>query len=482
MLNLFRNILIFGAVFLTVAVFHTAASACMCANRETVDKTLAKTPNVVVAKLQSFKEEENEPTKYFFSVEKIFKGDLKTTEVLTFQVRTSCALQFGKEQVGGEFLFFLGDRPPKDEFWTASSCSRSGAVEARKNDLRYLENEPKLRGKTRLSGRITKLIATLGDFVEHSTLPLANRKIRVVGNGKTTFATTDETGAFELYGLAPGEYKIYPGKLEGFSLFQSVKTDFAEVEIEAKSQTEKDMYFAIDNAIGGKVVDREGKPLKEIYVSLYSVKLENELGFAYKTQTDEDGEFEISAIPEGNYKIVVNGEDPFYRSSRSTLFETFYYPNAETLEKAAEITVGANFFMKNLILVPPAATEMISVTGRVLFADGKPAAEQLVEFVKVEDISKSFIAGLSDNVFEAKTDRNGEFTIKIPKGRKGILRGVFLYVSSPDKSRSCPEIEAMLKDTGVRVLELETNRIEVEKDKVLNSVELKFTFSNCQEN
>lgn len=455
-------------------LFSLPANACSCYARETVDKELAKTPNVAILKLQSIKQNDAEPRNFFFSVEKVFKGELKLNEVLTFRLISNCSLYFSEEQVGTEFLFYLGNRPAKDEFWSASTCSRSGAVKATTNDLRYLENEKKLRGKTRLSGNLAKWVETMNDS---SFVPLADRKIRIVGKVKTAEVTTDETGAFEIYDLPPGKYKIFPGKLDGY-YFQREKSGFVEVEIKAKSQTEHNFLYSIDNAIGGKVVDREGKPLKEICVDLYSLKTEKALGFAHKPCTDEDGEFEISAIPVGTYKIVVNGEDAFDRFSRNSLFETFYYPNAKTLEKAAEISVGENFFLRDLILVPPEMKETITLTGRLIFADGKPAFDKAIQFVRSDKISE-IDSGIAVSEFEVKTDKNGQFTIKILKGQSGILRGTFVALSGENKN--CPEIEEILKQKGGTIQQLGTNRLEISGTENLTGIELKFPFPFCKE-
>lgn len=474
MQKLLPKFLIIGGVLLANFLFSSPVYACSCYTRETVDKELAKRSNVAILKLQSIKQNDNEPRNFFFSVEKVFKGELKLNEVLTFRLTSGCSMYFSEEQVDSEFLFYLGNRPAKDEFWSASTCSRSGPVKNTTNDLRYLENEKKLRGKTRLSGSIAKWVETLNDS---SFIPLADRKIRIVGKSKTAEVTTDETGAYEIYDLPPGKYKIYPGKLDGFS-FQKEKSDFEEIEIKAKSQTEQNFFYSMDNTISGKVVDREGNPLKEICVDLYSLKMEKVLGFSHKSCTDEDGEFEISAIPVGTYKIVVNGEDIFNRFSRSPFFETFYYPNVETLEKAAEFLVGENFFLKNLILVPPEVKETITLTGRVIYADGKPAADKTVQFVSSEKISE-IDNGIVISDFEVKTNRNGQFTIKTLKGQAGILRASFFTYR--EENKNCPEIEETLKRKSVTIHQLETSRLEITGTENLTGIELKFSFPYCKE-
>ena len=472
MLNLFRKILIFAVVLLSVAFFNSAANACSCYRTETVDKEFAKTANVAIVKLQSVKENDNAPRNFFFSVEKVFKGELKPAEVLTFRVFSNCSLFFDEEQVGTEFLFYLGDRPAKDKFWEVSRCSLSGTIEARKNDLRYLENEPKLRGKTRFSGTIFKMVETLEPLRDISFVPLANRKIRVAGKSKTVLLTTDETGAFEVYDLPPGKYKIFPGKLDGFT-FQEEKTGFEEVEITAKTQTERDIFYRIDNAISGKVFDRAGKPLEDVCIDLFSVKTETILGAADQACTEANGEFELSSIPAGTYKIVVNDDKA---RSFNALFDTFYYPNAKTLEEAAEISVGANYFLRNLILVPPEMPELVTVAGRLIYADGKPAADETVQFFSGEKITDPSVVVLSD--FTARTDRNGLFTLKIRKGVPGILRGSFF--SFPGEFQDCPELERMVKQKGGNFVQLETNRLEISGNENLSDLELKFPFAGCK--
>lgn len=451
--------------------------ACSCLSTDTVEKQFEETPNIAVLKLQSINQNEGEPAKYILSVEKVFKGGLKIDEVLTFDYSV-CAISFSQDEIGTEVLFYLGKSPAKGELWSLPSCtSRSGRVKSRTADLSYLKNEKNLRGKTRLSGKLQKFIETLDEERKYLSFPVSNQKIRIVGKSKTLYLTTDENGVYDIYDLSPGKYKIFPNKLNGFT-FETEKKGFAEVEIKPKSHTEQDFLYEIDNIISGKIVNREGKPIEGICVDLYSMKTEKVLGFSHKSCSDEDGEFIISAIPTGSYKIVINDEDVFDRFSQNPFFEKFYYPNAETLEKAALISVEANFFLKDLLLVPRETKETITLSGRVIYADGKPAANQTVQFVKNEDLAENE-GEIIISDFEVKTDKSGVFTIKTLKGQSGMLRGSF-YFSSEDR-KNCPEILKTLVTKDSTIQQLETNRLEITGTENLNGIELKYPFPFCKE-
>jgi len=472
MRNLFRKLLSISSVLLAIAIFADAAAACSCYATDTIDKEFAKTPNVVVLKLQFIKQNENEATNFLLSVEKVFKGDLKVNEVLTFSFYSNCSWYFSEDEIGTEFLFYLGKRPADNEKWSGSRCSRSGRLKSKTADLLYLENESKLRGKTRLSGRIEKMVETSGELNGFSFSPLVNRKIRITGKGKTVNLVTDENGFYEIYDLPAGKYRITPGKVEGF-IFSHEDLNYAEVEIKAKSQTEQNFIYEINNGISGKVIDPNGKPLEDVCVDLISLQTQKTLGYSYHKCTDKRGQFEITAIPIGTYKIVVNKEDPFDFRGTDQFFNMFFYPNVKTEEEAAEISVEPNYFLKNLILIPPEMAETVTLTGRLTFSDGKPAEDKTVQFLKTEAIPES-----SDE-FAARTDKNGRFSLKILKGKAGVLSG--LFYSYLGEYKNCPELDEILRQKDAKNQQIETAGIEIKATENLTGIELKFPFPSCQE-
>lgn len=476
MRKLFQKILIVCWILLSISVFTEIAKACSCYPIETVEKELAKTPNVLILKLQSVKQNAGEATNFFLSIEKVFKGNLKIGDVLIFKVESNCSWMFSEDEIGNKFLFYLGERPAKDEKWVGSICSRSGRVNSKTNDLSFLENQEKLRGKTRLSGKLDKFIQNLDELQTVSFEPLANRQIRITGNGKNIKLVTDENGFYEIYDLPLGKYKITPEKIDGF-IFSSDNLDYAEVEIKARSHTEENFLYSINNEISGKVVDRKGKPIEDVCVNLVSQKTGKAL-ILHESRTDKEGKFEITSIPPGTYKIVINQDsEEMSLNSPNPKFMTFYYPNVQTEKEAAEITVEANYFLRNLKLVPPTMLETILLTGRLLYSDGKPATDERIQFVTAEEISES-----SRNIvvsdFEVKTDKAGKFSLEVLKGKSGVLRGIFYSFLGDDEI--CPEIKELLKPKGNGIQGLETNRFEIAATENVTEIELKFPFSSCK--
>jgi hypothetical protein len=479
MQKIFHKFLIINGIWLAIVFFSQSAMACSCYPTQTVDKEFAKTPNVVVLKLQSIKQNDGEPVNYFLSVEKIFKGELKADKVLNFTIDSNCSWFFGEEQIGSEFLFYLGGRPAKGEKWVGSICSRSGSVEDKSNDLVYLENEAKLRGRTRLSGRIDKFIQTDNNSESPWTIPLPGRKIRISGNGRNVELVSDKNGFYEIYDLPVGKYRMTLEKVDGY-IFSDEKVNYADFEIKPKSHTERDFFYLIDNEISGKIVDKKGQPIEEVCVNLISQKTQKVLT-TFSSCTDKNGAFGLTGIPVGTYKIVINkdlNEQGINSFSKSPFLSTFYYPNAKDEDSAAKISVGESFYLRNLRLVPPEMKETVTITGRLVYSDGKPAVNGAVQFIDSKQIAEA-----SDQIFisdfESRTDKKGEFKIKVLKGQSGVLRGVFY--SFPSAFKSCPKIDKVLKQNSNKIEQLETNRVEISSAQNRNSLVLKFPFPFCKE-
>jgi hypothetical protein len=124
--------------------------ACTCRPNETVDKEFKNTPNVVVLTLQNVEllDKESEGGGNIrhstFVVEKAFKGNLKPNDKLTFiNQYSSCGWSFSKEFVGTKYLFYLGEKPDKENIWSVPPCSRSGSTKDTADDLFFFGKDRK---------------------------------------------------------------------------------------------------------------------------------------------------------------------------------------------------------------------------------------------------------------------------------------------------------------------------------------------------
>lgn len=146
------------------------------------------------------------------------------------------------------------------------------------------------------------------------------------------------------------------------------------------------------------------------------------------------------------------------------------------LQAIKQIAVDANYFLRNLTLVPPEIIETITLSGTLVYSDGKPAPDETVQFLKGAEITDSSLF-ISSN-FKVKTDKNGRFTIKTVKGQAGVLRGT--TYSFIGEFLNCPALDEILEQKGDKVSRIDTNDVEIDATVNLLEIELKFPFPSCK--
>ena len=178
---------------------------------------------------------------------------------------------------------------------------------------------------------------------------------------------TDEQGLFKLQGLRPGRYVL--------SIFGN---DEAKVEVAAPGEVE--LSAEVAHAITGRVVDKDGKPLKRASISARAKDRGNR---GYGGSTDEKGEFTMRVGALGTYELTFgHGASP---KKQVTL---------EVGEKAGPaLTV-------ELARLP-------ALVGRVTAADGTPMAGEQVEAIVAGMLHLRVVEGSdpSSQVMMAKASR-----------------------------------------------------------------------------
>jgi hypothetical protein len=493
----FFFLLLFFSGFLVIS---QPTRACSCGPRPTVLDSYDRSDVVIIARAISLEKAppDSEDRQYVdgirattMVVERVFKGNLKVRDELVFGQGggADCIWTFNEKSVDEEFLFYLNspekfsDRsflPSKDpNLWFAGGCGRSTGLEAANDDLLYLENMAKVRGKTRISG-------TIGGW-QNPNLNVEGKKIRIIGPKKNYETKTDRNGVFEIYDLPPGKYLIEPEMPPGWKIDpywvgyspSVVRNDYDEAELkspkqvtivlEPKKHAGVDIVFAIDNVVRGKVLDPNGKPMPRVCVYLWT--REQVEGFGPFNCTDQNGKFEITSVPSGEYLAVVNNDG---KPSSREPFRTLYYPNVSERERAAVITIGPGETIDDINIVVPALEETIAVEGVLQYSDGKPVADMYVEF-KADKTDKT---DKIDGDVNEKTDAEGRFSLKILKGVKGQLSSdIYVYVG---EFVDCPKVESLLKKSGRDNATIKTNVVEIQAEHNLYNLELVIPFPSCK--
>jgi hypothetical protein len=487
--------LLFVAVTLAIALFNApAARACSCAGKQTVLAEYEWANVVVVARVLSV-EKLGEGDEYRsvrstrMIVETVFKGNLKVGDEMTFAQGggADCIWTFEEKDIGTQYLFYLHAREKEQTYWLAGTCGRSRQVAYAADDLLYLENLEKVRGKTRLSGTFSFSQASATEDSEPVYRRLDGRKIRIIGEKKTYEAVTNADGVYEIYNLPAGTYILEPELADGWKIsshysshspkaMRSDKEDSAKpakqefrVVIEAGKHTYSDFSYAVNNVVRGKIFDTAGNPMKSVCVRLVPAQGKVSRYFYKADCTEADGVFEMTEVPPGSYLIVINSEDKI--SSREP-FRTFYYPNVFEREKAGVITLGAGDLREGLNIYVPKMEETITVEGVCLFSDNKPASEVWIKF----KADKS-TAGIDDEA-RTQSDANGHFSIKILKGLTGTLHSeLYAYTGMLE---NCPKLDELIRKSGRDRGTIKTNTVDIQAEKPLPNVRLQFAFPFCR--
>ena len=414
-------------------------------------------------------------------VEQVFKGTLKVGDEMIFVQGggANCIWTFNERDIGKKFLFYLRRFEGLNR-WMAITCGRNKPVEYAADDLLYLNNLDKIRNQTRISGTLR--------FYYETGESVAGRTIRIVGDKGAQEVKTDKNGVYEIYGLPAGRYFIEPEihkgwKVERYWLDYSPSFDRKAndgslqkipIILEANKHASLDLTFEIDNAVRGHVYDPTGQPMNG--VCLHLIPADGTEGKYLGDCTEKDGAFEINRIPPGPYVIILNNDGEM---TSDEPFRTFYYPKVLKREEATVFNIGIGDTVENLEIYPPIELKTISVEGVLTFSDGKPVADEYVEFRALRKKAAQEDEDDEDpNDAQTKSDQKGRFSIKIVNGANGSLFGEMITFAGDFEN--CPKLDRLIKKSGTDVPEIKTAPVEIRATSNIYNVELKFPFPSCK--
>jgi hypothetical protein len=311
--NLGRNLVLFFFLVSFLGLRFAAATACVLLPVPTVLDEYERSHVVITAHLVSI-EKTKEPDSIHFNirsatmvVQKVFKGNLKVQDAISFAQGNGidCLWDFDEKMIGHEYLLYLNSPDKASDLWFLGQ-GRSAEVSDAANDLLYLNNLDKVRGKTRVSG-------TLDD-----DFSVAGINIRIIGKSKTFQTTTDEHGVYEAYGLPPGKYLIAPQMPYGWIIDrdESMPTVserplhsklYKAFTLRPKRHAVIDFAFKIDNAVEGHVYDQNGRALTDVNIALMPEN--NHIGESSQF-ADNKGGFKFESVSAGRYKLMVYEDKP----------------------------------------------------------------------------------------------------------------------------------------------------------------------------
>jgi hypothetical protein len=402
--------------------------------------------------------------KMYIRIEKIYKGDLQT-EIILSATESSCTTKF---DVGSRLLLYATYSKEAGAWGIDWACGRSKILKPENDDISFLEGLPQSLERTRLSGYLQRYEP---DGPPPDSRPLPDIKIRIAGEKETRELITDNNGHYEIYDLLADAYTVTPEIPKGLKLRRNDGNKSVKVNLSENKCIALDFAYNADNQISGKILDVDGKPLKDVCLGL--IRPEDEKSERIRSVhgcSKEDGSYVLKDVPPGKFLLAAN---PLNRISRYEPFPRLYYPNAFDKKTATILSMEEGDIRENIDIRVPSQSGMVTFSGVFLYSDGKPVANQNIEFTP--DSKQEGVDGVSRTL----TDSQGRFSLQVLKGLSGKLYGKILaYIG---KYKSCPEIDELIRQGGKKVGDAKTQAMQIIADKDIQGIELKYSFPECKE-
>ena len=120
----------------------------------------------------------------------------------------------------------------------------------------------------------------------------------------------------------------------------------------------------------------------------------------------------------------------------------------------------------------PSQESRRTLEGVLQFSDGRPVANELVEF-KADNVKQGF-----DGEVRTSTDSQGRFSLNVLHGLKGTLRGVMYTYEG--EFVNCPQLDRLIRAKGGSVPDIGTKPIALEITRDLQDIKLTLPFPYCQ--
>ncbi len=468
--------------------------ACECAGKPTVLEEFDFSKVVVAGRIDSIhrlraneRERDLEAIRSAtFVIDKVYKGNLKVGDkiVLAQGGGADCAFEWDEKSIGGKWLFYLGEpseryheealgqtiEGAKQLMYRTSFCGRSTNLESADDDLAYLDNLEKLKGKTRVSGELS-----FSSDDERSVEGIEVRIKRKDSQFKTKYL---KAGFFEIYEVPPGEYVVEVMAPRGWKVGEHWRytADYARpdnreglgknerrITIDKGGHVGLDLTLIPDTNVSGRVLSPTGKPMANVWVSALSQNSKDDRE-TDRTRTDEKGVFTFEFMDPGTYYLVVNNHG---KIDNEHPFGRVFYPGVSGRPDAGVIYVEAGRYNTRLDIQIPQINRLIEVSGKIEFADGHPVGEEWIIF-RPESKEKF-------DPIETRSDAQGRFTLKIPFEVAGTLTGR-RYFGKDDYV--CPQIVASRE--AAKSDELKTLPLSITGIDPLTNAILKFPFDFCE--
>ncbi|HEV2883413.1 MAG TPA: carboxypeptidase regulatory-like domain-containing protein [Pyrinomonadaceae bacterium] len=435
---MYSKLILFGASVLIAFLYSGRAFACGCEKPGPPCKAFGEASVVFIGTVKDVTEGARKqkpdgevdftPRRFKFSVEENFSGiATKEAEVGTGLGADDCGYPFVK---GASYLVYAY-RDEKDDRLHTSSCTRTKRVANAGEDLQYLRALASAPRTVTISGKVQRHLSYAGNYAQ-PYVPMEGALLSVEGGEQTKDVRTDVSGSFEVTGLKPGSLKLKLHLPDELTAYRSQRV----LKFESGGCASEVFYVGDNGRISGRVLDAEGNPVSGLGVVMLPLT-----GWAsnWYAKTDQEGRYKASSLPAGQYMVGINvrglprsvhsAELPrdflcpncftivsnLRADEQASPYPRMFYPGVFQTAKAERLLLSPGQELRDVdFRLPPRPGEGI-VKGRVVRADGTPAAGAQVSY---RDVTYEDLITIGYGV---RANAQGEFSFKAYRGGRYVV-------------------------------------------------------------
>ena len=290
--------------------------------------------------------------------------------------------------------------------WEASPVDVSPPEITQSMDF-YLE--PNIQGNGSISGQVTV------EGADNEPIPYGVIYASLIGNPfYSEIAYTDENGNYSISGLRPGEY-IVSAEAEWFfgetydnvPIYEQGEATPVEV-VDGDNTPNINFSLSRGGTISGKIIDQDGEPVTNAELWAYALNENGEPdpdrpSFYGYGLTDENGEYLVSGLFEGDYVVQANIYGRYFSLTR-------WYDNVEQFEDATPVSVIFGENTSGIDFNVDISTDTGSLTGSIAYENGAAVLEAQVRLESLTNPNFYYY-------FSAQPDADGTYRFdEVPVG------------------------------------------------------------------